>query len=666
MASGFAPATKLPSHVLPIHPKRSNILGRIYNPLNLSSNEIRLLTLFPGDSTADINCQLSQHSLEDRLDYEALSYTWGSTEESLTIYVNGFSFQITRNLDHALRHLRAPSGGGARRLWIDAISINQTDIHEREQQVQRMRTIFQSAKQIIAWLGNESEDSNIAMDFLPTVSRGGGLFGYPGAPSRFPQVWCALRALWARPYWGRLWIIQELGSAIVKETTPFMPKYRAVVQCGHKSLPLETLQTAWEFLRNHVDSPYVRGDGEYIPIANLFSILLDFNEKRIKLGDLLGLIVTTNATDPRDKFFGLLGLVSELDRAVLHPDYTKSLGAVCSDVLKSIIQREDSLDILGFDRSNAEPGLPSWAPNIVSPKRSDMQWRTIRQSFLASGTTKPSASFSSHDFYALTLAGKLVDTVIHVTETFVNSRRFEKARHVPERADDLREIHRLVLQKIYWKIEPDCQSLESFYEIWREKLSQVYQELDEIEEGTDSEAVERGRNKATEITELEKQLILEASSPKHRKLHDTVLRTVLMNREIQESPPLAKPWESVPEYFRIAYAHTILGFKNTELHAARLSMRWPCKPCLSFFTTLQHTLNNRRFFTTSRGLTGLGSCRTEPGDRVILFSGAEMPFIVRGETLLGEAYVDGIMNGEWFTNDGKFDHTPEMEEFTLR
>lgn len=49
-------------------------------PLNSKTREIMLVTIEPGDFDDEIHCTLSSVSLNDSLDYEALSYVWAGRE----------------------------------------------------------------------------------------------------------------------------------------------------------------------------------------------------------------------------------------------------------------------------------------------------------------------------------------------------------------------------------------------------------------------------------------------------------------------------------------------------------------------------------------------------------------------------------------------------------
>ncbi|KAH8682834.1 hypothetical protein BGZ60DRAFT_368391 [Tricladium varicosporioides] len=60
---------------------------------------------------------------------------------------------------------------------------------------------------------------------------------------------------------------------------------------------------------------------------------------------------------------------------------------------------------------------------------------------------------------------------------------------------------------------------------------------------------------------------------------------------------------------------------------------------------------NRREFVSSNGRLGIGSTYVQPGDKIAILPGANIPFVLRereagGWRLIGEAYIDSIMHGE--------------------
>jgi hypothetical protein len=96
--------------------------------------------------------------------FEALSYTWGDPSATVPIQVNGAELQITLNLFLALKRLRKERE--ERVLWVDAICIDQGNLTERAEQVPRMRSIFQRAERVVVWLGEATEESDLAVDML--------------------------------------------------------------------------------------------------------------------------------------------------------------------------------------------------------------------------------------------------------------------------------------------------------------------------------------------------------------------------------------------------------------------------------------------------------------------------------------------------------------------
>ncbi|KAF2418262.1 hypothetical protein EJ08DRAFT_557540, partial [Tothia fuscella] len=126
----------------------------IYHPLK--TGEIRLVQLHPSTDQQDIVCcSLSTVPLDVTSKYDALSYTWGSQKHPVRIELDGHPLKVTRNLCAALRALRDPHSD--RVLWVDALSINQSDISERNAQVPRMTKLYSLADRTVAFLGHEDQ-----------------------------------------------------------------------------------------------------------------------------------------------------------------------------------------------------------------------------------------------------------------------------------------------------------------------------------------------------------------------------------------------------------------------------------------------------------------------------------------------------------------------------
>ena len=82
---------------------------------------------------------------------------------------------------------------------------------------------------------------------------------------------------------------------------------------------------------------------------------------------------------------------------------------------------------------------------------------------------------------------------------------------------------------------------------------------------------------------------------------------------------------------------------------------------LSFISTFSH---GRRFARTERGRLGSMPRFSAVGDKICLFDGGSLPYVIRPRgdgtfTFIGDCYLDGVMYGEVMV-EGR-----EVEEFTL-
>ena len=127
------------------------------------------------NASAPLRGRLRVISLDDNPSFAALSYVWGGapdTGHTITCY-DGIGkhadIQITLNCDQALRRIRTTIG--AVRIWVDAICINQQDVLEKQHQIPLMLDIYSQARPVYIWLGQGTQKSDRAMDFITTVSR---------------------------------------------------------------------------------------------------------------------------------------------------------------------------------------------------------------------------------------------------------------------------------------------------------------------------------------------------------------------------------------------------------------------------------------------------------------------------------------------------------------
>jgi len=225
-----------------------------YSALDEENQEIRILTLFPGSPSSDIRISLETAVLTKDIvpQYEALSYAWGSQEYPANIYVadgNGGQLAITQNLHEALPYLRHEEQ--PRRLWIDAICMNQQNWEERSSQVQRMGDIYKLAERVVIWLGPENDTSTLAFDTIrdlgskveidwdtlemrPVCQDDTEWADYNLVLPYDQHTLYAVCRIFNRQLFGRLWVLQENR----------LSNSKAVVSCGPDTILLSQLRVA--------------------------------------------------------------------------------------------------------------------------------------------------------------------------------------------------------------------------------------------------------------------------------------------------------------------------------------------------------------------------------------------------------------------------------------
>jgi hypothetical protein len=155
-------------------------------------------------------------SLSEDVYYEAVSYTWGDPDNLRPITLEGSDRYVTKNLEIALQHFRYHHA--VRRLWVDALCINQQDNEDRLHQVQLMRFVYQNAGRVLVWLGPSFDNSDRAGVFLKVkgeeiqaARRAGDSIPVGSFP---PDAVKAVYDLMRRPYWYRVWVFQEVSLSL--------------------------------------------------------------------------------------------------------------------------------------------------------------------------------------------------------------------------------------------------------------------------------------------------------------------------------------------------------------------------------------------------------------------------------------------------------------------
>jgi hypothetical protein len=319
-------------------------------PVDRKSREFRLLQLQPKNNEDIIKCNMQTYRLGYSPPYKALSYTWGANATYTNIEINRVKVPVRENLWDFLHQQLLHGNYGP--FWIDALCIQQSEVHERNHQVRMMDYIYRDAVLVLIWLGKESDDSDLAMRTLvswewcnPSTVRlmfacknksGKTLLmrGTKGVTTWNSKEVLSVLSLCKRRYWSRMWIIQEVVHA-----------ERVEIHCGSEILEWYKFEQLYYYVSiisgyyKEMDTPFYNA----VRSSPAMSIVKTRASHAAKVSDqyvgrpsdiaIDSLMETYNAhecEDIRDKVYAVVGIAKYGSTIVV--DYRKSAKDVLLDI----------------------------------------------------------------------------------------------------------------------------------------------------------------------------------------------------------------------------------------------------------------------------------------------------------------------------------------------
>jgi hypothetical protein len=504
-----------------------------------------------------------------------------------------------------------------------------------------MSQIYRKAAKTVVWLGEEDEHVSAAMHlssklaaamraynqaeiaqrrskssqarppleaFLETLGRDADLTTYN---------WQAFNSFYNRPWFGRLWIIQEI--AFSKEV---------VILCGPR-----TTTMPWAT----VDQNVMSAESEYhqllpypIGFLNCFTIAtirdriwirsahpgqlaasLGVHPEDLPAGkdfdpiDIIAYTKTFECCDPKDRFFALYGLLKSMFNWSEQPNYSVTVHEVYRNMVRLLINRDKSLRVLSGNllRHNS-PDWPSWVPDWSvrdSLDRCCNSFHTLSSSFCASGDEPVIIGHSGDIFFptadpnSISIRGWEFDTCSIVLDVLEWTQRTYPQPNTtltqwltyifqsPTSIEDLSVLaFRTLIADGFGTKKTDKQYVGDRLSTWLQWASSItvigsslYSQLDKLRPSVP-------RNKVQNTSQLH--------LAQHAKAYDFASRSA-------------------------------------------------CR--------------GRRLIITSNGFLAICPRSTQKDDLICVLRGGKAPFVLRKEgdhyTLIGECYVDGIMYGELLT-----------------
>jgi len=437
----------------------------------------------------------------------------------------------------------------------------------------------------------------------------------------------------------------------------------------------------------------------------------------------------SKATDPRDRLFALYNLANDIaggDGPVLKADYSKSVEKVYRSFVETMIRQSGNLHVLahaGLHSRSSIEGLPSWVPDWSI----DPGYVTLDNGVGSAGYTASSGGVGlvaiSPDDAKLQLLAKSLGRVR--SSTVLSEGWFTP---IPEfrQPGALKALWTDVLRPLgdqyviggstadaFWRTLVGNQDQRGFpatdeYYIhflsyWRtSRLGDLEAEalgrtatsptltqetfdpdtyaaaLKRSEEADFSTCEEREAHKRYFVKRLTENgfpcLGRDAGDEAHDEscgscgisnLPDFFTRICPLPPLRQDDPCL----EMMDDPFIADWFHRLRTDEQEPLPVVAATGN-------AYSGTLTRTVRGRSFIVTEEGLVGLGPSNTEVGDFIVIIAGANTPFIVRpsqaGEgtagsfSLVGEAYVHGVMGGEALLVGGEDPSEIVWEEIGLQ
>ncbi|WQF82080.1 Putative heterokaryon incompatibility [Colletotrichum destructivum] len=607
----------------------------LYTPLK--TNQVRLLRLNPDPDSDEVG-SLEIVELRDAPPYYALSHSWTSQHSYRDVLIDNRVVTLGADLAacvHRLSQLARTNSEldpPVRHIWIDSICIDQSNLAERASQVSLMGQLYRTAIRTLIWLGPDSSDCYGAWELLDSIyhvfrQQNHGASEPSDIPARMyrPSAheasglppwedfrWSHLKNLMARRWFSRIWVVQEVALSTLDP----------IFLHGDQSFPWSHFGWAAAWLRKN---GYMRLSQVPEQLRNIDTMA---NLQRAQtLWPLDALVSITqvkfNASDQRDKIYGLMGLARECQDLPtvppeLRPDYQVDVTDLYPRVGRYMLEQSCSLAFLtrarcvdgSTTRRQREKSLdiPSWCPDWSDFKNpnegiaTSLSWvhagdksTPARLGFLEQFSAASGLELEirhEDDPRVLSLEGIRVSTVEVAVPFAVNpSRKVEPEQPFTE------QMTRILSKALkLLKREPIPSWTRQFVSVTTvEQHSFVGRDWDQtVADG--------------------------AAYIHHLLLNDVSLSSLCVE---QSGDPNAL-------------------FVLQELSSGGAA---------DYYKSLVHNYGfDRAFLLTADGRMGIGPSNIQQEDAVVVLAGGDVPYCVRKEgdhwLLVGESCVQGLMKGE--------------------
>jgi hypothetical protein len=232
--------------------------------------------------------------------------------------------------------------------------------------------------------------------------------------------WPVLVDFFDREWWRRVWVRQEIAMS-----------QQAVVLCGGGSVEWGDVAAICHWMKifaadldsktrrfraRHRSGVYSGEDLEYFRQTLKTKGEVDFKTMLLHARDC-------EATDPRDKVFGILGMIGH-SQDDIRIDYAQPVCEVAKQAFKKLVAMSNGLEAQIFSQNpNREQGIPLWAPNLCAPFIAPPSRLKSQSSSPYAATRGSTESYEFlEDGITLRVQGMIFDSIQNVSEMPVRSK----------------------------------------------------------------------------------------------------------------------------------------------------------------------------------------------------------------------------------------------------
>lgn len=523
-------------------------------------------------------------------------------------------------------------------LWADALCINQKNIEERSEQIKLMGLIYWKACRVQIWLGQDDDIeeprrakhairvikrlAQVHLDALGTTAEDykaylEKLFHEP--ESITDSEWTALHRLLGRPWFKRVWVVQELGLS-----------RESIFHCGELHFTGTELDEFISLLhrsKSFRTKPHnldlqmlLLGDNYWRACRGNVRLELGSDPKEAEtFFDVLAKARGLKCTDPRDSVYAFLGHPSAFKRrrldadpylwyptnyyhnrtTMVSPNYRKSnsfLQVYCELAITAIGNADLGLSVLAHvahDQDTIETNHPSWVP----------RW----------DITGHQTNFAGAEVY-FAASGCFPSTAFRITSS-CSKRPFSELSFKALRLDTIRCIRSVPVNE-YLAESTDLMALLL------------------------SDAPKMNRSSAIPIPNV---LTYPYEEPFILAFASTMTAGLTSSLNLYCEPVDKFPRQHVRNFH--AY------YRQQECSASSPLSPVDMEHSDYFALDVRRAHPGRAFFITHDGRFGLGPWVMETSDEVWIPMGAKMPVILRPYDngkyrIIGQTYLYGVMRGE--------------------